>query len=245
MTERLRGRAGVAQRKRRLYAEPLCRDCKAKGITTVSVTIDHIKPMAMGGADTDDNCQALCQDCHDIKTAYESASSEAASFHPDWLGPSAVPLSILCGPPCSGKTTYIREREQPGDIVIDLDTIMMTIDPSYKHWSNSIYPALLHKAVRVRNSLLGSLNRRTEGSAWFIVAAPTEAERDWWQGQLGGEIILLDPGMGECKGRADKRGTPLAREGIDRWYRSAKAPWQRKESAPKKQAIGVDGGPIE
>ena len=69
MTERLRGRAGVKQRLRRLHAEPLCRDCKAKGIYTLAVTPDHIIPLAKGGTDTDDNIRCLCGPCHDRRTA--------------------------------------------------------------------------------------------------------------------------------------------------------------------------------
>jgi hypothetical protein len=42
MVERLRGRAAVEQRARRLAAEPLCRKCKAKGIVRASTVPDHI-----------------------------------------------------------------------------------------------------------------------------------------------------------------------------------------------------------
>lgn len=246
MVERLRGRAGVKQRDRRLQrTNYLCDMCLAEGRTRAATIVDHKLALALGGTDEDENTQNLCDDHNAIKTAYESASSEAASFHPDWLALSAVPLSILCGPPCSGKTTYIRERAKPEDIVIDLDTIMMTLDPNYRHWTNGIYDSLLHKAVRVRNALLGSLQRRTSGKAWFIVSAPTEAEREWWHGKLGGEVILLHPGVAECKRRAINRGTPLATEGIERWERSSRSPWMPKESKAKRQTVGADGWPIE
>lgn len=66
---RLRGRRGVAQRKRRLDAEPLCRDCYAKGILTPSTVPDHIIPLGKGGPDTDDNIRCLCAPCHKARTA--------------------------------------------------------------------------------------------------------------------------------------------------------------------------------
>lgn len=69
MTNRIRGRKGVKLRKARLRAEPLCRDCKANGIIRAAVTPDHIKPLAQGGTDTDDNIRCLCAECHRKRTA--------------------------------------------------------------------------------------------------------------------------------------------------------------------------------
>lgn len=69
--QRLRGRAAVAQRKRRLEAEPLCRLCKRKGITRLATVPDHIIPLAKGGTDHDSNIRCLCADCHDEVTRQE------------------------------------------------------------------------------------------------------------------------------------------------------------------------------
>lgn len=68
-TERLRGRAGQAQRKRRLEAEPLCRICAERGLVTAATVPDHITPLALGGSDDDTNIRCLCQPCHDEVTA--------------------------------------------------------------------------------------------------------------------------------------------------------------------------------
>lgn len=67
--DRLRGRRAVEQRKRRLAAEPLCRDCLAKGIVNPATVPDHIKPLAKGGADDDSNIRCLCHQCHLKRTA--------------------------------------------------------------------------------------------------------------------------------------------------------------------------------
>ena len=69
MAERLRGRRAVEQRRRRLTAEPLCRDCYAKGHITAATVPDHIIPLAKGGTDTDDNIRCLCAECHIKRTA--------------------------------------------------------------------------------------------------------------------------------------------------------------------------------
>lgn len=242
---RLRGRAGVQQRERRRYQHPLCAHCLEEGVTTPTDEIDHVVPLALGGTDTDDNVQGLCTPHHLLKSAQEDASHGGAANHPDWLKPSAIPLVIVSGPPCAGKTTYIQQRAAPGDVVIDLDGIMRRINPAYQHWAASLNAELLNKAIRVRNAMLGSLARQTNGRAWFIVSAPSRAERDWWRAKLGGEVLLLHPGAEECKRRAIARGTPKAIDGVDKWEASSKAPWAPTKPAPRKQAIGTDGWPIE
>src|SRR3546814_16799470 len=49
---------------RRLQAEPLCRDCKEKGVITAATAPDHIVPLALGGSDDDSNVRCLCPECH-------------------------------------------------------------------------------------------------------------------------------------------------------------------------------------
>lgn len=98
--------------------------------------------------------------------------------------------------------------------------------------------ALLDQAIRVRNSLLSHLSRAKTGRAWFIVSAPTQAERDWWHSKLGGSLMLINPGSAECKRRALQRGTPQAAHGIDDWYRKSRSHWQPKGV---KDTFGDDG----
>jgi len=46
--------------------------CEQCGPPTPAAEVDHITPIADGGAELDpDNCQALCQGCHRLKTSQE------------------------------------------------------------------------------------------------------------------------------------------------------------------------------
>lgn len=70
--ERIRGRRLQRLRQQLFDRQPLCVPCEAKGYVTAATIRDHIIPLAEGGTDTEDNVQALCQDCSDAKTADES-----------------------------------------------------------------------------------------------------------------------------------------------------------------------------
>ena len=228
MGERIRGRRGVELRRRRLAAEPLCRICRSLGIVRAADVVDHIKPLAQGGEDVDENCQSLCNECHDAKTAAEGGANLFGAPHPEWLKPSRIPLTIICGPPASGKTTYANDRARPGDMVIDLDAISAEIDPAFRPWSGRDKD-LLNASLRKRNDMLGSLSKATKGRAWFIVGAPTKGERRWWQSQLGGEVILLNPGYVECLNRSKARGTPTY--GVDEWFKASGEVWRKQRAA--------------
>lgn len=77
-TERLRGRAGQAQRKRRLArTNGLCERCsgsgrwigKGLGKVSAATVVNHIVPLIHGGSDEDENTENLCRSCDLIVTA--------------------------------------------------------------------------------------------------------------------------------------------------------------------------------
>lgn len=71
-TKRVTGRKLQAMRERLFKADPLCAECRRNDRVTLATQRDHIKPLAEGGTDDDDNVQGLCMDCHDAKSKAES-----------------------------------------------------------------------------------------------------------------------------------------------------------------------------
>ena len=78
--KRIRGRKLQAINRRLLGQQPLCVWClegkcqhpKNDGICFKESTVtDHIVALVNGGADTDENRQRLCDDCHEVKTAQD------------------------------------------------------------------------------------------------------------------------------------------------------------------------------
>jgi 5-methylcytosine-specific restriction protein A len=122
--------------------------------------------------------------------------------HPRGLMPSRVPLTIVCGPPCAGKTRFCDQYAGPGDLIIDLDLIAAELANASPHaWSRV---AWLTPAIERRNALLKSLSDGTCAAprAWFIVGAPEPAERDWWARLLRPErVVVIATDLDTCLDR--------------------------------------------
>lgn len=196
--------------------EPLCRPCKKEGRTTACTQVDHIIPKADGGTDEyPENLQPICDDCHRLKTARED-SRPAASI-PSWLRPSLIALTIVCGPPAAGKSTFVKERMAKWDMVIDLDEIIETLSLRDRyHWGRANW---ITRAIRHRNNLLGELSKKQyKNAAWFIVGAPLASERAGWSELLGPkEIVVLGTPAATCidRIRKDESRRPVAHGQIE------------------------------
>lgn len=51
-----------------LAREPLCRECRKRGLVVPATEVDHILPLSHGGSHASDNLQSLCKSCHSKKT---------------------------------------------------------------------------------------------------------------------------------------------------------------------------------
>jgi len=202
---RLRGRAGVERRARWLSLHPICRVCEEQGKVSVGEELDHVIPLSEGGQDDDTNLQTLCRWHHDAKTALEQARAAyretqghvAAQNFPEWIGHATCALTVVFGPPGSGKSTYVRERAKPGDYIIDLDEIVAEISqlPIYQ-----ADPSWLNVAIRERNRRLQALGTmHPTDRAWFMTGGAGRARRQWWVDLLNpAQTVLLDTPQDEC-----------------------------------------------
>lgn len=202
---------GGAWRKARaafLRAHPLCEcvECMAIGRVRPATVVDHVIPHRgdYGLFWDSNNWQAMSKPCHDRKTATEDGGfgNDSAAYPTD-LKPSRVPLTIVCGAPGSGKSTYVREHAGPLDTVIDLDEIIARLSgmPLYTPADSS----LMRKAFAERNRLLRDMGRAPENAppSWLIVSTPTKRGREWWRDQLGGELVVMTTTLDECLARID------------------------------------------
>lgn len=84
--KRIRGSKGVAIRKRRLArTKGLCEHCLKVGKTRLATIVNHIKPLAHGGQDVDENTENLCKPCDDIVTAEHFNRKAKGPTTEEWL----------------------------------------------------------------------------------------------------------------------------------------------------------------
>jgi len=99
-------------------------------------------------------------------------------------------IRVVTGHICSGKTTYVREHSRPGDMIIDLDRIALSM--AHESTTHHAYPDYIRETARAarsaaitsamqqhRRDALG--NRDASFDVWIIHAYPTaEEERRYW-----------------------------------------------------------------
>ena len=219
-----------------------CQACGSLCIGTgrddpLSPECDHIQPHRGDPALMWDmgNLQTLHKRCHSIKTIVEDGGMiGGASSHPDWLPSPACPVTVVCGPAGAGKTTWAKAQARPRDTVIDLDDCFTAVCGEHGHTAGRQH---LQAALRLRNRMLANLASQRQGRAYFIVSAPTHAERQWWASKLGADVQVIRASMDEIasRGVGDRR-IALAREWFD-------AELHGQWTPPGVRAVGLDGYP--
>jgi len=132
------------------------------------------------------------------------------------LKPFVVPVSVVCGPPGAGKTTYVREHAQPGDLIIDLDALYQAIGNADLHQHPA---ALMPFACEARDALVHRLSRRSDlRHAWVITTAPKKNERQRYT-DAGADVIVLDTPAEVCQQRTrDRPSMAEWAQAIARWW---------------------------
>lgn len=172
-------------RQMQLAHEPLCRHCQREGLIVPANEVDHIDG---DSANNDaDNLQSLCKRHHSRKTMQEGGR---ASYYPGWMPKPACRLVVVWGPPAAGKSTYCKERMEPGDILIDWDDIVREIAGHGRHaWTQRE----ADMATRERNRRIAELkDGPADRTAWIPTGAPKLSNRQWWE-SLGAEMVALTP----------------------------------------------------
>lgn len=192
-----------AVRAQRLAVEPLCRFCGA-----LADTVDHIDGTDYESQRYDlDMTRSLCASCHATRTAaqgnlrFRKRRTEAV-------------VTLVCGPPCGGKSRYVREHAKPGDLIVDLDLLMRALTglPMHEH-----VEAVKPLAFDARDAVLERLwsGSHDVRQAWIVTTAATEKQRATYV-RRGCRVVMVTASPEELRRRCAKRPA-LWLELVERW----------------------------
>lgn len=123
-------------------------------------------------------------------------------------------ITLICGPPCAGKTTLARRLAQPDDVVLDFDDIAVRLG-SPARWRHP--PAYLEQAEEWMRHALRHI-ARSDLTAYIIRCAPRPEQRAQLARALQATVVLLNPGQAACLYRARLSGRPPGTATAIRWW---------------------------
>lgn len=137
---------------------------------------------------------------------------------------------IVYGPPLSGKTSYVDEVKQKGDLIVDIDSIWQAVSGCKKY----IKPNCLKSVVfNVRDTLIESVKHRLGKweNAYIIGGYPLIGERERLIKSMGARDVFIDTPKEICIDRLincnDERNQNEWIKHIETWFRLYSPPLSR------------------
>ena len=142
-------------------------------------------------------------------------------------------VTIVCGPPGSGKTTFVLKNKSADDLIIDFDAIYqaITLLPMYNKPIN-----LMNYAIKIREYLYDLID--VENGAkhiWIIECLPKINDRYELQKRFNAKVIMLEISTAECLRRIlndDRRINKM-----DYWEKIINKWWKDYEKYDKDMVI--------
>ena len=117
-------------------------------------------------------------------------------------------LTIIMGAPCSGKSTYVRERAQPGDIVIDFDVLAQALGSPDPHDHSK---AIRMVAIDMRRTAIASAIQQHANGATVWIVDINPGERMPAYRRAGAQFVTMTATPAELHARASA-------ERPERWH---------------------------
>lgn len=154
-----------------------------------------------------DNIQLVHHRCHNL--IHEKLMSQRQQ------------VFLVYGPPLSGKTSFVRDAMNQGDLMIDIDNIWQCLSGCERY----IKPKRLNAVVfAIRDSLLEAVRYRQGRwmNAYVIGGYPLSGERERLLKELGAREIFIEGSREECLERLeqseDGRNRKDWKRYIDEWF---------------------------
>lgn len=115
-------------------------------------------------------------------------------------------LTVVTGPPCGGKTTYVENNALTNDIVIDMDRLALALTTSdvadYEYTESVMSVAIAARKAAVKQAIIVSQGQRL--GCWIIHTDPSVDDRYAYR-VAGAKFVECSPGLTVCLERAKQR----------------------------------------
>ncbi|OFB37984.1 hypothetical protein BA059_16840 [Mycolicibacterium sp. (ex Dasyatis americana)] len=146
-------------------------------------------------------------------------------------------MYIVTGPPASGKTTWVREHAQPGDITIDYDAIANVLTPPDSNPHH--HQPHIHTITRAARQAAINKALTTPGthSIYIIHSTPGATALQQYQA-LGAHIVTIDPGIDVVMARCKAERPWQMQQAAKQWYASKQPSDHSKQHSSGPPALG-------
>lgn len=139
------------------------------------------------------------------------------------LGYVSKQIYLVWGSPLSGKSTWVNEVLEPGDMMVDMDSIWQCISGCERYVKPN---RLIDNVFGIRDALLDMVRMRRGGwnNAYIIGGYPLIGERERLINRLGAREIFIECEYEECLARlkcldgSDGRNYGEWKKYIDDWW---------------------------
>lgn len=124
-------------------------------------------------------------------------------------------ITVVLGPPCAGKSSYVRLQAASGDVIVDFDALAAALGSPSAHDAPAAIKSVAHVA---RFAAINAVLAGIDADAWIIHSSPKAAWLERYS-DAGAEVIEIDPGIDVCLDRAREDGRPdWTESAIEQWY---------------------------
>lgn len=129
-----------------------------------------------------------------------------------------MPLTVITGPPAAGKSTYVDQHAQPGDVTIDFARLA---DALGGHRTHDHSGAVLRATQAAWRAALDAALAVPGTQTWLIHANPTSGAYARYRSARA-RIVTIDPGPDIVYARIGRERPGRAVAMADAWYARAR-----------------------
>jgi 5-methylcytosine-specific restriction protein A len=135
---------------------------------------------------------------------------------------------LVCGPPASGKSTWVRSQARPGDQVIDFDHLCRSLGSRDRY----DHPLLVRQLAKTMRRSLEDKAGTHPGRTWVIRSLPRAEDRTTVAERLGARVVMHAVPADEAIARARQDQRPAWTEQAIRGW------WDNYQPAPADEPPG-------